>query len=224
VVDDSDDAGRSVKATRAAARPWTSAQLLLAATVLAVLAAAALAADIAIAQWMKDHGLRGELKRLVHLSETFGWGGTVALIVLTAAVLDPRGWRVIPPLAVSAFGAGGLADGIKLFVSRLRPSAADLSDHFSKTFIHATSQGARGYPVQSFPSSHAATAAGLAAALAMLYPRGRWLFATFAVLAGLQRIEAQAHFASDALAGAAIGCLVAAACQRFCCRSNCAVS
>jgi len=192
--------------------------------VLAVLAAAALAADIAIAQWVKKHGLPGELKRLVRLSETFGWGGTVALIIVTAAVLDPRGWRVIPPLAVSAFGAGGLADGIKLFVSRWPPSPANKSEHFSKTFIHAPPQGVGGYAVQSFPSSHAATAAGLAAALAMLYPRGRWLFATFAVLAGLQRIEAQAHFASDVLAGAAIGCIVAAACQRFCCRSNCAVS
>jgi len=191
--------------------------------VLAVLAIAALFADMAIARFVNEHGLPGELKRLVRLSETFGWGGTVALIILTAAVLDPRGWRVIPPLAVSAFGAGGLADGIKLFVSRWRPSSANLSNHFSDTFIHGSST-VRGYAVQSFPSSHAATAAGLAAALALLYPRGRWLFAAFAVLAGLQRIEAQAHFASDVLAGAAIGCLVAAACQRFCCRSNCAVS
>jgi len=225
VVDDSNDAGGAVQATRAAAlRPWTPAQLLALAAVLAVLAAAALAADIPIAKFVNQHGLPGELKRLVRLSETFGWGGTVALIILTAAMLDPRGWRVIPPLAVSAFGAGGLADGIKLFVSRLRRSAADFSAHFSETFSQATTPGARGYAVQSFPSSHAATAVGLAVALAALYPRGRWLFAAFAVLAGLQRIEAQAHFASDVLAGAAIGCLVAAACQRFCCRSNCAVS
>ena len=57
-----------------------------------------------------------------------------------------------------------------------------------------------------FPSAHAATAVGLAIALGVLYPRGRWLFIAFAFLAGLQRIEAQAHFASDVLAGAAVAC------------------
>ena len=56
-------------------------------------------------------------------------------------------------------------------------------------------------------------AAGLAAALGVLYPRGRWLFACFALLAMLQRIDAQAHFCSDVLAGAAIGCCVAAIVQ-----------
>jgi membrane-associated phospholipid phosphatase len=91
--------------------------------------------------------------------------------------------------------------------------------------LHQSTTGnVRGYAVQSFPSSHAATAAGLAVALAALYPRGRWLYLTFAMLAGLQRIEAQAHFASDVLAGAALGCIVAAACQRICCRSNCPLS
>ena len=40
-----------------------------------------------------------------------------------------------------------------------------------------------------------------------------WLFAAFAALACFQRMEAQAHFASDVLAGAAIGCLVGGACQ-----------
>ncbi len=223
MVDDSNDAGGTMQASAVrATRAWTPAQLLAAAAVLAVLAGAALFADVETARFVKEHGVPGELKRLVRLSETFGWGGTVALIILTAAVLDPRGWRVVPPLAVSAFGAGGVADGIKLFVSRWRPSSVDLPRHFSETFIRGVPP-VRGYAVQSFPSSHAATAVGLAAALTVLYPRGRWLFAAFAVLAGLQRIEAQAHFASDVLAGSAIGCMVAAACQLICCRSNCAV-
>jgi undecaprenyl-diphosphatase len=64
--------------------------------------------------------------------------------------------------------------------------------------------------LQSFPSGHAATAAGLAVALAVLYPRGRWLFAVLAVLAALQRVEVQSHFPSDVLAGAALGCLTGA--------------
>lgn len=212
-------------------RPWKPAPLVAAAALLSALAAAAFLVDLPIARLVKEQGLPGELKRLIRLSETFGWGGTVALIILTAAIIDLRGWRIGLPLAVSAFGAGALADGIKLFVARWRPSSANLAGHVSDTFLawlpvlHQSTMGnARGYAVQSFPSSHAATAVGLAAALAALYPRGRWLFAMFAVLAGIQRIEAQAHFASDVLAGAAIGCIVAAACQRICCRSNCPVS
>ena len=47
----------------------------------------------------------------------------------------------------------------------------------------------------------------------MLYPRGRWMFALFAALAMLQRVDAQAHYCSDVLAGAAIGLALAAAVQ-----------
>ena len=59
-----------------------------------------------------------------------------------------------------------------------------------------------------FPSGHAATAAALAVALTALYPRGRWLFAGFAVLAAAQRIDVTAHYPSDVLAGAAVACAV----------------
>ena len=49
------------------------------------------------------------------------------------------------------------------------------------------------------------TAAGLAAALAWKYPRGRWLFATLAMLGVMQRVATLAHYPSDALLGAALG-------------------
>ena len=64
--------------------------------------------------------------------------------------------------------------------------------------------------MQSFPSGHTATAVGLAIALTMLYPRGWWLFGILAILAATQRIDSQAHYLSDVLAGAAISFLVAA--------------
>jgi len=199
--------------------------LFAAAILLAALAAAALTVDLQIAQAVKDRGLPGELRRLVRLSEVFGFGGTVALMIVAAATLDARGWRVIVPLAVPAYGAGVLADGLKLLVARHRPSAANLSEPVLDTFItwlpllHREALGERyGHALQSFPSAHAATATGFAVALAALWPRGRWLFGVFAVLAGAQRIEAQAHFLSDVLAGAALGCLVGAACQAACSR------
>jgi membrane-associated phospholipid phosphatase len=194
----------------------SSRRFLIAAIVCAALARAALAIDLPVAQYVKAHGLRGELARVVRLSEVFGWGGTVAIIILTAAALDGRGWRVILPLAIPSLGAGLITDGMKLLIGRWRPSASGTFSSVSETFIGWLPVGSK-YAMQSFPSAHAATAVGLAAALSLLYPRGRWLFALFALLAMLQRIEGQAHYCSDVLAGAAIGLLTTAAvqCSRF---------
>ncbi len=65
---------------------------------------------------------------------------------------------------------------------------------------------------QSFPSSHTATAAGLAIVLAYFYPRGRWFFPALAALAGFQRVTEQSHFLSDVFWGAAVGCIFAPLC------------
>lgn len=207
-------------------------RLFVAATVCVMLACAALVIDLPVAQYVKAHGLRGELARIVRLSEVFGWGGTVTIIILTAVVLDGRGWRVFLALAIPSLGAGLIADGVKLLVGRWRPVAATTYSSVSETFVGwlplLKESGATGskYAMQSFPSAHAATAVGLAAALSLLYPRGRWLFALFALMAMLQRIEGQAHYCSDVLAGAAIGLTVTAAvqCSRFgvqrCCTAH----
>jgi membrane-associated phospholipid phosphatase len=196
-------------------RPW---QLLLAAGVLLILAAAALLIDMPVARWLQEHPVGGELKRFIRLAEVFGWGGTVAVLILVAWALDERGWRIATRLAASSLGAGLAADVIKLVVARLRPNVADLAGSSLETFIgwlpllHPASlnPALSRHAQQSFPSAHAATAAGLAIGLAAVYPRGRWLFVAFACLAGVQRLEAAAHYCSDVLAGAAIGCLVGA--------------
>jgi membrane-associated phospholipid phosphatase len=206
-------------AARARRSPRTGRLLILAGGLLA-LAAAALWVDLALAAYIERNPFSGELRRLIRLGEVFGWGGTVALIILTAAALDRRGWRVAPRLAFFSLGAGLLADGVKLLIGRWRPSAAPAGGDAMDTFVawlpafRADNLELRyGHALQSFPSGHAAAAAGLAIGLSMLYPRGRWLFALFAVLAALQRVEARAHFASDVLAGAALACVVAAICE-----------
>jgi membrane-associated phospholipid phosphatase len=211
-------------------RPWSEMQLLCAAIVFALLATAVFSADLSIAAFLRSHPLPGDLARLVRLSEAFAWGGTVALIILAAARLDTRGWRVIPPLAIGAFGAGLIADGCKLLVARLRPGMAH-TNGATETFLAwlpLTRIDDLGHPyghaLQSFPSGHAATAVGLAVSLAALYPRGRWLFAAFAALACFQRMESHAHFLSDVLAGAALGCLVGAAVGRVCRTRPCIAS
>ena len=171
----------------------------------ATLSAAALLVDLPLARWfeaaLENRTIPGDIARIVRLAEAFGYGGSVLLIVVAAAVLDPRGWRVVPRLAISAYGAGITADLLKLFIARSRPEHADLDGPLAGTFVQwlpilnhgrLTEAGlSYGHKLQSFPSGHAATAAGLAIGLATLYPRGRWLFVMLAALAAFSGFTAK---------------------------------
>ena len=181
------------------------------ACILSLAAVMALQIDRSVALWFKNHRLPSDLAHLLRLSEVFGWGGGVSVIILTIAILDSRGWRLVPKLAIASLGTGLAADVIKLFIARTRPSATPYDATSLETFVAAfpgfyaaTLESGHGHQVQSFPSAHAATAVGLAICLSSLYPRGKWLFAAFAVLAVVQRIEADAHYCSDVLAGSAL--------------------
>jgi membrane-associated phospholipid phosphatase len=128
-----------------------------------------------------------------------------------------RRWSLARVLACS-YGSGFLADCCKLLIGRTRPNAYDFESG-AETFVgfipfFQTWDVAQltNRAIQSFPSGHSATAAGLAIVLGVFYPHARWLFALLATLALLQRVEAGAHFPSDTLAGAALGCLVAGVC------------
>lgn len=173
-----------------------------------------------------------EIHRLVTLSEVVAHAGSVAVILGLVLALDRRlewprrlgealrrrgGTRRPLPSAQAAFArmlgatvTGALAtDLVKLCVDRIRPRAADFAvqasvwDSFSAAFV-ATVTGSRSN-IHSFPSGHSAMAAGLAAALAWRYPRGRAFFAVFAAMAMAQRVVSSAHFPSDACFGAALG-------------------
>lgn len=212
--------GAAVAAVKGDCRARTALWLLACAGALACAAAMALSIDRSVALWFKEHRLPGEVAHLVRLAEVFGWGGGVALIILTAATLDPRGWRIVPRLAGGSLGAGVLTDFIKLFIARTRPSATEDAASSVETFVAALPVfnkaglvSGYGHHVQSFPSAHSATAVGLAIGLSWLYPQGRWLFAAFAGLAMLQRLEADAHYCSDVLAGAGVAFVVAAICS-----------
>jgi len=193
-------------------------RLLLLAVLLAAGAAAAIWIDMPLARWIHAGHFPGDLKHVITFSEAFAHGSGVALIVLAAMAVDPRRWRVLPRLLLGAFGAGLTADLLKPVLGRTRPEKFDVDltvwESFLGPFAWRDAESWRdafSRDVQSFPSGHAATAAGLACALSRLYPRGSWFFAVMTILACFQRVESSAHYLSDVLAGAAVGVLVNAA-------------
>lgn len=199
--------------------PWhiTPIGCLWASAVLIVLTICAFPFDLTITNWVKQNHIRGDLERLIMLCEVFGYGLTVLFVVITAAWIDVRGWRVAPRLMLGAFGSGLVADVGKIVVARWRPNADFQPTGVRDTFISwlpwvwpdgLPTAWNRGYA--SFPSGHSATAVGLALALSIFYPKATWWFFFLAGMALLQRVESRAHYLSDTLAGAAVACLVTA--------------
>jgi len=178
------------------------------------------AVDLAVAQWARSKAAPGDLRKLVTLAEVFAHGAGVALIGLALFAMDRRRWPRACRVLACAYGAGLLANLGKLAFSRTRPHAffERLSEGGGES-IWATFNGVlpnltgvggeHGYhsPLQSIPSAHAATAVGLAVALALTYRHAAGVFVLYATLAGLQRIEAGAHYPSDVAFGAVVGCL-----------------
>jgi len=178
----------------------------------------ALKLDVRVADLALHGHMPGDLRKLANISEVFAHGFGVAMILATALVLDPAHRRKLVRVAACAVGAGLVAQSVKHVIARIRPNVFDYQGGVADTFVawshlpaDAIGQLSR-VGVQSFPSGHTATAVGLAFGLAWLYPRGRWLFFVFALLAATQRVIAPVHYVSDAMAGAAMGTLVAAMC------------
>jgi len=181
---------------------WTCAALLVLASMLA------LGCDLRVDHWLRDHPPPGDLRRLILTSEFFGHGLSVLVLIWAAAELDGRRLAVFWRLLISAYAPGLVCTLIKGFVARQRPefaaSTVDVWATFVSWFPVVNPPPQWGYALQSFPSSHTATAVGLAVGLAAIYPRGWRVFAVFALLASVQRVVAHAHFTSDVLFGAAI--------------------
>jgi membrane-associated phospholipid phosphatase len=188
----------------------------------------ALSVDLDVARWCKAGYIPKEIMRFLNFSEVFAHGIGVATLLLTAAVLDPTlgGRRAMPRfgslpvswdfvrMAMTAFAGGIMANLIKeTLVDRVRPRAADLATAASSLATFGDSIAANiisHSDANSFPSGHAATAAGFAAALSWKYPRGTWLFVALATAAAAQRVASSAHYPSDVLLGAAVGLVGAA--------------
>jgi membrane-associated phospholipid phosphatase len=190
-------------------RPWLRLWIPLA---LALAGLAALPADLPLARWWLSDHFPADNKRFFNTFESYAHGFGVAAILLTVLVLDRRR-QLFPRVLAITLAAGLTADVLKLLLARTRPNSfftsGTATDTVWETFGQWLPLSHAGSAHQSFPSGHMAAAFGLTAALIWLYPRGRWLFAAFAVLAGCQRMSSGSHFLSDVLWGAMAGSLPA---------------
>lgn len=199
--------------------PMQPRRLFTLALVFAVIGCAGFAVDFSVSTFFMESDLPGDLRTGVRLAEVFAHGLGVALICLTVFVLDPENRRRIPRLLGCTFLAGLAALIVKQVVARQRPQTfrdgetvafpATVWETFTGWLPSFTQHAqATERAIQSFPSGHTATAVGLAIGLSWLYPRGKWLFAFFALLAACQRIDSGAHFVSDTCFAAALACLI----------------
>lgn len=176
---------------------------------LALLGFAALPLDLPLARWIHAGRCPADLGRLLHLSEVYAHGFGVTAILLTALVLDWRRRALFPRAIATVASAGLIANLLKMSLARARPHAFSLTGGVWATFGRWLQLNHAASDFESFPSGHMAAAVALSAVLIWLYPRGRWLFVVFALLAGGQRLYSMAHFLSDVAWGAAVGSFAA---------------
>ncbi len=191
----------------------------------AVMAFAALGCGFGIAPliWYGDSELSkrisgihlpGDLNKAIQISEVFAHGTGVIAILVSLWWIDSDRRRSLQFVAGITLLSGVTANGLKAIFTRIRPHSGSTvagSESWLPMFHGSFWESS----LRSFPSGHAATAVALAIGLSIVYPRGKFLFASFAILACLQRIFSKAHYPSDVVAGAAIAVVCCAFCMRW---------
>jgi membrane-associated phospholipid phosphatase len=159
--------------------------------------------DDRISTALRQRQLPGDVAKAIELSEFFAHGFGVSLILASLWWLHRERRRELARAMILTVAAGALANGLKLVFTRIRPHADTNADSFDNWFplFHGSFWDSTH---RSFPSGHAATVVALAIGLSTIYPRGKWIFASCAGLACLQRIQSGAHYPSDVLTGIAI--------------------
>ncbi|HEY1068551.1 MAG TPA: phosphatase PAP2 family protein [Pirellulales bacterium] len=204
---------RGLAGARAYRWPWVSVLLV-------VLGCAAFSADLPTTEFCLDReadNIPGGIEKLLDVAEVFGNGIGVTIILGAVLLLDPCVWPFAPRLIAASLGSGISSNIGKLLIARTRPVEFRKFHDLDTASVWETFDGwlplfqntAR---TQGFPSSHTATAFGLAIVLAWRYPRGRVLFFALAVLVGLQRVSVGMHFLSDVCFGAALGWTIGSLC------------
>jgi membrane-associated phospholipid phosphatase len=150
----------------------------------------------------------GEMREGLTTAKFLGSGLGTVMILLSVALIDPRGWRRARVLLLVVLAASGLTAAIKVMSGRERPSHLDQKPGEERISFHGPGKGLRQAPFQSFPSGHTTTAFATATCLASFYPPARALFYTVATANGVNRVVKHQHFLSDVTAAALIGHLL----------------
>ena len=143
------------------------------------------------------------LELITRLGEAWIWLAPVllALIWFRYRRPDPAAANRAQFFIFAVASAGLVNTLIKVCCGRARPS--QLKEGF---------YGFHGFSLDShfgsFPSGHSNTAAASALAIAILFPRLRWLMLVTAILIAASRVLLHAHYLSDALAGMMTGAIV----------------
>ncbi len=155
---------------------------------------------------------------LRHTGSLWTWLAVGAALVGIAAIRRaqyPRRpiWLCGLFVTLSAASAGLAAELLKLIIGRERPATFEPLEsgielvyqgyQFRGLFASFTNGSGLG-----LPSSHAATAAGGAFALALLFPRVGLVAVALALGCGISRLLTGAHFATDVYAGVVLGLIL----------------
>jgi membrane-associated phospholipid phosphatase len=137
---------------------------------------------------------------------TWGADEKVLLLLATAGWIASRGsgdrlQRAANHALLVAAAASLLPHGLKLLFDQIRPDRRTVLGH-----VHGVSFSGR--REDAFPSGHALHMGALASAASALPARPRWALQTLAVALSLTRIVVLAHWASDVVAGFAVGAIL----------------
>jgi membrane-associated phospholipid phosphatase len=174
--------------------------------VLIALAAIALATtlDRSIAQTMRENGAESFLHQHHRLRDALkapGWFGLTIVVAVIVSLVHRARWRAGLFVILTTVSAA-LNQVIKWMVGRTRPYKIDgFGSRLAPFELHPFHSAKN----LCFPSGHATLAFATAAALGMLWPRLRWLWYILASVVAIERIAENAHWFSDAVAGAALG-------------------
>jgi membrane-associated phospholipid phosphatase len=160
--------------------------------------------------------ISGDIRREARALEQFGQVVSSILIIVLIWTLDPARRRYLPAVALTLVVTGGVVTLLKHTVARARPAAGEAGEFLASSSSSSSSSpsssvGETDAKAESFPSGHSAAAAATAVVLTALYPRGRYIFWTLALLCAALRFVNNAHWLSDVVAGVTLGYVCARA-------------
>ena len=166
--------------------------------------------DLLVASNVNYFVVPGDLRTVLSCSEAFAHSYGVVLILAAIWFASPAARKGVQSILILLAVNCAVVAVLKNVLMRKRPRLGQAGDFESvwETFrginpvvteLDFSRLGLSNF--QSYPSGHAATAIILGVGLATIFPRARYLFVLFALLACGQRIGFQAHYLSDVCAG-----------------------